>query len=38
MRGLWFIAGNLIRDAAALNNMETLPWDVGGRWFARTSH
>lgn len=30
MRGLWFIAGNLIRDAAALNNMEMLPWDVWG--------
>ena len=30
MRGLWFIAGNLIRDLAALNNMEMLPWDVWG--------
>lgn len=30
MRGLWFIAGNLIRDVAALNNMEMLPWDVWG--------
>lgn len=30
MRGLWFIAGNLIRDIAALNNMELLPWDVWG--------
>lgn len=30
MQGLWFIAGNLIRDAAALNNMEMLPWDVWG--------
>lgn len=28
MHGLWFIAGNLIRDFAALNNMEMLPWDV----------
>ena len=28
--GLWFIAGNLLRDAAALNNMEMLPWDVWG--------
>jgi hypothetical protein len=30
MRGLWFVAGNLVRDAAALNNMEMLPWDVWG--------
>jgi hypothetical protein len=28
--GLWFIAQNLIRDFAALNNMEMLPWDVWG--------
>ena len=28
--GLWWIAGNLLRDAAALNNMEMLPWDVWG--------
>jgi hypothetical protein len=30
MHGLWFIAGNLVRDVAALNNMEMLPWDVWG--------
>jgi hypothetical protein len=30
MRGLWFIAGNLMRDVAALNNIEMLPWDVWG--------
>jgi hypothetical protein len=30
LRGLWFVAGNLVRDAAALNNMEMLPWDVWG--------
>ena len=30
MRGLWFIAGNLMRDLAALNKMEMLPWDVWG--------
>ena len=30
MRGLWYIAGNLVRDLAALNKMETLPWDVWG--------
>lgn len=28
--GLWFIAGNIVRDAAALNNVEMLPWDVWG--------
>ena len=28
--GFSFIAGNLIRDTAALNNMELLPWDVWG--------
>jgi hypothetical protein len=30
MNGLWFIAGNVVRDVAALNNMEMLPWDVWG--------
>lgn len=30
LTGLWFIAGNLIRDAAALNGTEMLPWDVWG--------
>ena len=30
MFGLWFVAGNVLRDAAALNNMEMLPWDVWG--------
>jgi len=30
LRGPWFIAGNLIRDVAALNKMEMLPWDVWG--------
>ena len=30
MHGLWFIAGNLVRDFAALNNREMLPWDVWG--------
>jgi hypothetical protein len=29
--GLWFVAGNLVRDVAALNKMESLPWDVWGR-------
>jgi hypothetical protein len=28
--GYWWIAGNLIRDVAALSNMEMLPWDVWG--------
>ena len=30
MSGLWFIASNVIRDLAALNNREMLPWDVWG--------
>jgi len=30
MHGLWFIAANVIRDVAALNNHEMLPWDVWG--------
>jgi len=30
MHGLWFVAGNVVRDAAALNNMEMLPWDCWG--------
>jgi hypothetical protein len=30
LRGLWFIAGNLVRDVAALNRVEMLPWDVWG--------
>lgn len=29
-QGLWWIAGNLIRDLAALNRVEMLPWDVWG--------
>jgi hypothetical protein len=30
MHGLWFIASNIVRDLAALNNREMLPWDVWG--------
>ncbi len=30
LRGLWFVAGELVRDLAALNRMELLPWDVWG--------
>jgi hypothetical protein len=30
LRGLWFVAGSLIRDLAALNKVEMLPWDVWG--------
>jgi hypothetical protein len=30
LHGLWFVAGNVVRDAAALNDMEMLPWDVWG--------
>jgi Transglutaminase-like superfamily len=28
--GYWWIAGNLMRDVAALRNMEMLPWDCWG--------
>ena len=28
--GMWWIAGNLMRDAAALGNIELLPWDCWG--------
>jgi len=30
MHGLWFVRGNLVRDLAALNRMELLPWDTWG--------
>lgn len=30
MQGLWFIRGNLLRDLAALNRVELLPWDCWG--------
>jgi hypothetical protein len=30
LQGLWFVAGNVIRDLASLNRMEMLPWDVWG--------
>ncbi|HLK88027.1 MAG TPA: transglutaminase domain-containing protein [Candidatus Binataceae bacterium] len=30
LRGMWFIAGNVVRDVAALNRRELLPWDVWG--------
>ena len=30
LQGLWFIAGNVVRDFASLNRVETLPWDVWG--------
>jgi hypothetical protein len=30
MHGLWFIRGDHVRDVAALNNMEMLPWDDWG--------
>ena len=33
MNGLWFVAGNVLRDFAALNNVEMLPWDVWGPMF-----
>lgn len=30
MRGLWFVRGDLVRDMAAMNKMELLPWDSWG--------
>jgi hypothetical protein len=30
LRGLWFIAGSLVRDLATLNGCEILPWDAWG--------
>jgi len=30
MHGLWFVRGDFIRDVAALNKMELLPWDGWG--------
>jgi hypothetical protein len=30
LSGMWFIAGNVLRDLASLNRMELLPWDVWG--------
>lgn len=30
MHGWWFIAGNVVRDIASLNDREMLPWDVWG--------
>jgi hypothetical protein len=30
LTGSWFILGDLIRDTAALNGVEMLPWDVWG--------
>lgn len=30
MKGLWFVRGNFVRDVAALNKVELLPWDAWG--------
>lgn len=30
MHGRWFVRGNLVRDVAALNKVELLPWDGWG--------
>jgi Transglutaminase-like superfamily len=30
MYGLWFVAGSLVREIAALNKVEVLPWDAWG--------
>jgi hypothetical protein len=36
-RGLWFIAGNIIRDVAALNNREMPPWTFGAHCVPETA-
>ena len=35
MHGLWFVRGDLVRDVAALNKVELLPWDGWGLIDAR---
>ena len=30
IRGAWFVAGSVLRDLAALNGRELLPWDYWG--------
>lgn len=30
LHGLWFVRGDFVRDVAALNKMELLPWDAWG--------
>jgi hypothetical protein len=30
LHGSWYMAGNVMRDLAALNKVEVLPWDVWG--------
>jgi len=35
MKGLWFVRGDLVRDVAALNKVELLPWDGWGLIEAR---
>ena len=30
MKGMWFIRGDFVRDVAALNKVELLPWDAWG--------
>jgi hypothetical protein len=33
LRGLWFVWGNVVRDLAAVNGVELLPWDGWGPQF-----
>lgn len=35
MKGLWFVRGDFVRDVAALNKVELLPWDSWGLAEAR---
>lgn len=35
LRGLWFVRGNVLRDLAALNGVELLPWDGWDPWLRK---
>jgi hypothetical protein len=35
LRGLWFVHGNVLRDLAALNGVELLPWDGWEPWLRK---
>ena len=38
MHGLWFVRGDFVRDVAALNKVELLPWDGWGIIEAQDEH
>lgn len=37
LRGLWFVRGNVLRDLAALNGVELLPWDGWDPWLRKSA-